>query len=88
MSLKLSLDLISHTDWSIYKNQNVAHEVVHRTALYCLLLSLCFLSSSVTGFTRIVINKWCTKSQTSWVLFHAKYPDRQHILRLQVSQNV
>ncbi len=88
MSLKLSLDLISHTDWSIHKNQSVAHEVFHRKTLYYLLLYLYFLSSSVTGFTRIVINAWRTKSQTSCVLFNGKYCDRQNRRRLQVNQNV
>lgn len=44
MSLKLSLDLISHADWSIHKNQRVVNNsVLNRTN--CHLLSGLFLPS-------------------------------------------
>ncbi len=88
MSLKLSLDLISNTDWSIQVNQIVAHEVIHRSTHYYLLLCLCFLSIGTAGCARIFIKAWREKPHTFFVKFSGKYCEQKNRLLPQVSQNV
>lgn len=88
MSLKLSLDLISNTDWSIQKNQIVVHEIIHRTAFCHLLLSLCFPRHGVAGCTRIFIKAWREKSKTFFLEFSGKYCKPQNKCLAQVNQNV
>ena len=88
MSLKLSLDLLSNTDWSIQKNQIVVHEIIHRTAFCHLLLSLCFPSRGVAGCALIFIKAWREKSQTFLLEFSGKYCEPQNRCFQQVNQNV